>query len=244
MVLPIVSCLKVDLTLMSPHPWCKSVLRASLWCSSPSCNASLWLQISMSNNNKSWSTSKTPQIKNEFALAEKQICLLSTLICQKIQLNIIQEIKFQNVNIFDVHGQLFTIKLLFKRTPRLGTETAEQKEENRWLEISEYCPGFIFILKSVLVPGLVKCLSVILQRTSFLMQLHPIWPFSWQTDVWNPVHTRPVLPPPTETLFLSFLGFNFGLRSIHFKNPILKSQYYCSLLLGMSKKHNDLSLTL
>lgn len=117
-------------------------------------------------------------------------------------------------------------------------------------------------LKSVLVSGLVKCLSVILQRTSFLMQLHPIWPY-WASPLIANRFLKssphpPDSPSPTEThgsetwdpasedvgFFVSSLCFNFGLRSIHFKNPILKSKYYCGLLLGMSKKHNDLSLTL
>lgn len=144
---------------------------------------------------------------------------------------------------------MYTVSYLQSNFSLNELQGSEPKQLNKrrktdGLRFLNTVPGSIFILKSVLVPGLVKCLSVILQRTSFLMQVTPNMAFLIANRCLKSSPHPPDPPSPTETFFVSLLGFNFGLRSIHFKNPILKSQYYCGLLLGMSKKHNDLSLTL
>ncbi len=69
-------------------------------------------QISKSNNN-SHDRIKKKRLMNCFG-RKADMFIKHFNVRKKIQLNIIQEIKFQNVNVFNVNSQLFTIKPLLQ----------------------------------------------------------------------------------------------------------------------------------
>lgn len=118
---------------------------------------------------------------------------------------------------------------------RLRTNTAEQRRERERKTSVIQMAWDLWILSrvlsssanfmSVLVPGLVKWLSVILHRTSFLMHLHPIWLYWASPLIANRCLKSTPHPPPTESHGSEIWGpasqdrglslcFNFGL-SIH-----------------------------
>lgn len=174
-------------------------------------------------------------------------------------------------NFFHVHGQLFTINLLLKWTPGSEPKLLNKGEKkqiiiitrwNRWLEISEYCPGFIFILKDSFsvcpCPWLHKvsfCNSSEDKLSDAVTPNMALLRVSSHSKQMSEIHSTPTpfsLPHREPWLGDMRSGFTrpwaFCVLTlawgVYISNPVLKSKYYCGLLLDISKKHNDLSLTL
>ncbi len=165
-------------------------------------------QISKSNNN-SHDRIKKKRLMNCFG-RKADMFIKHFNVRKKIQLNITGN-EISKCERFQCKQSAIYNQTSLAMNSRLRTKTAEQRREREretsviqmawdlWI-LSRVHLHLKRLVLSVLVPGLVKHLSVILQRTSFLMHLHPIWLYWASRLIANRcLKYTPPPPPPRES---------------------------------------------